>query len=147
MKILVSTCLLGVDCCWHGGNNKNEALLSKKDDYTFVPVCPEQLGGLTTPRLPAELGNQLVVTNDGSDVTNAFAKGALETLKLAQLYGCQYAILKANSPSCGCGRIYDGSFTGTLIDGDGITAKRLTENGIKVFTEDTMHLLFELLAL
>ena len=147
MNILVSACLLGVDCCWHGGNNRNEMLISRKDTYIFVPICPEQLGGLTTPRLPAEIRNQFVVANDEADITRNFEKGAAEALKLAQLYECKYAILKANSPSCGCGRIYDGSFTGTLIDGDGITVKHLTENGIKVFTEDTMHLLFELLAL
>jgi uncharacterized protein YbbK (DUF523 family) len=101
-------------------------------------VCPEQLGGLPTPRPPAERLGGRVLSNDGTDVTNAFVRGAEQTLLLARTLGCQTAILKARSPSCGHGRIYDGAFSGTLIPGSGVTAELLTNNGIRVLTEDEL---------
>lgn len=103
-----------------------------------VPVCPEQLGGLPTPRAPAEQTGDKVFTKDGRDVTKEFVKGAEEGLKIAKLLNCKEAILKAKSPSCGCGKIYDGTFTGKLISGDGIFAKLLKQNGIKVVTENDL---------
>lgn len=104
----------------------------------MIPVCPEQMGGLRTPRLPAEMRNGCVYTKDGCDVTEAFLKGAEAVLHLAQLFGCRCAVLKARSPSCGSKVIYDGTFSGTRIEGNGVTASLLKENGIRVFTEHEM---------
>jgi uncharacterized protein YbbK (DUF523 family) len=103
-----------------------------------VPLCPEQLGGLLTPRLPAEIRGDRVIRNDGVDTTEAFSRGAQEALKLAKLVGAKAAILKARSPSCGSGKIYDGSFTGKLVDGDGVFAALCKKNGIEVRTEEEM---------
>lgn len=133
--VLVSACLLGVHCRYDGCARSNERLMALAGSCTLIPVCPEQLGGLPTPRPPAERKEDRIVTRSGEDVTDSFALGARETLRLAQLFGCRAAILKANSPSCGCGRIYDGSFTGTLVSGEGMTAALLKENGIAVATE------------
>ena len=104
-----------------------------------VPVCPEQLGGLPTPRKPSERRGERVVMNDGRDVTAEYRRGAEEALRLARLYGCTAAVLKEKSPSCGCGRVYDGTFSGTLTDGDGVTAALLKENGIKVYGESELE--------
>jgi uncharacterized protein YbbK (DUF523 family) len=101
-----------------------------------IPVCPEQLGGLPTPRLPAEISGDKVIRKDGVDVSEAFNRGAQEALKLAKLVGAQAAILKARSPSCGSGKIYDGSFTGKLVEGDGVFAGLCKQNGIDVKTEE-----------
>lgn len=137
MNILVSACLLGVACRYDGkskGVSKIENLLKT---HTLIPICPEQLGGLPTPRFPSEKLNEKVINNKGIDVTLEYRKGAEEALKIAKLFNCKIAILKAKSPSCGFGKIYDGSFSKTLIEGNGITAQLLIENGIEVFTEDT----------
>lgn len=132
-NILVSACLLGVDCRYDGTNGKHEGVLALMKDYNLIPVCPEQLGGLMTPREPAELkARDTVVNKDGNDVTACFKRGAEETLKVARLYGCKRAVLKERSPSCGHGTIYDGSFTGRKITGSGITAHYLEENSIAV---------------
>lgn len=133
--ILVSACLLGVCCKYDGGSNESEEVLKLKEKYHVIPVCPEQMGGLVTPRIPAERSGQEVVTKDGKRVTEQFQKGAQETWKLARLFGCQAAVLKERSPSCGSGVIYDGTFTGTRIPGDGVTAELLKQNGIQVYTE------------
>ena len=140
MKILVSACLLGICCKYSGHDNLCPALLAalRAGGHTFIPVCPEVYGGLPTPRAPAERQNTHVVTNDGRDVTAEYTRGAEAALQLAKLTGCTVAILKANSPSCGCGRIYDGSFTGRKIPGDGVTAALLKTNGFPVFTEENM---------
>lgn len=106
------------------------------DHHTTICVCPESLGGLTTPRAPAEIVGSRVVTSMGEDVTEAFYRGAEAALKSIEKYSIDAAILKANSPSCGCGRVYDGTFSKTLRDGDGIFAKMLKERGIRVFTEN-----------
>lgn len=140
MKLLVSACLLGIDCKYNGKNNKNEQVLKLLKDHDLIPVCPEIMGGLTTPRTPAEINENEVITKDGKNVTKQYQKGAEETLKIAKLYNCQTAILKEKSPSCGCGRIYDGTFTGTLIDGDGITAKLLKEHGIRITGETSLNI-------
>ncbi|PJJ29399.1 DUF523 domain-containing protein [Lacrimispora celerecrescens] len=143
-NILVSACLLGVNCRYDGGNGRQEGLIGLIEKYNFIPVCPEQLGGLETPREPAEQlvksvtdgHNEIrVVDRSGKDVTDSFFKGAEETLKLARLYGCKRAILKERSPSCGHGCIYDGTFSGTKVPGDGVTARLLEENGIHVSGE------------
>ena len=133
-KILVSACLLGTNCKYSGGNNSNEKVLEYIKDYEVIPVCPEIMGGLSTPRPPSERIGDKVLNNQGIDVTNEYTKGALETLKLAKLFNVKKALLKAKSPSCGNGKIYDGTFSGTLIDGDGITTKLLKENNIEVIT-------------
>lgn len=139
MNILVSACLLGVNCKYSGGNNLavglEEALTER--GYTIVPVCPECMGGLPTPRVPAERVGERVVNKVGEDVTPQFRKGAQAALEAALEHGCTVGILKKNSPSCGCGDIYDGTFTGTLVDGDGVTAELLKEHGIAVYNEDT----------
>ena len=136
-KILVSACLLGICCRYDGRGNPNDAVLSllNRDDIPLIPVCPEQLGGLSTPRIPSERRCERVVNRAGEDVTSQFIRGAEEALRIAKLYGCQVAVLKERSPSCGCGRIYDGTFSGKLTDGDGVTAELLRREGIKVYGE------------
>ena len=133
-KVLVSACLLGVDCKYNGGNNYDEEIFKELEKYELIPVCPEIFGGLSTHRKPSEIVGDKVINNEGLDVTNNFKRGAEETLELAKKLGVKKAILKAKSPSCGNGKIYDGTFTGTIIDGDGITTKLLKENGIEVIT-------------
>ncbi len=137
-KILVSTCLLGVNCKYSGGNNYNEKVLDFIKDYEVIPVCPEIMGGLSTPRPPSERIGDKVINNQNIDVTNEYTKGANETLKLAQLFNVKKALLKAKSPSCGKGKIYDGTFTGTLIEGNGVTVELLESNGIEVITEQDL---------
>lgn len=136
-KLLVSACLLGICCRYDGRGNPDDAVLSliNRDDITLIPVCPEQLGGLSTPRIPSERRGERVVNQSGEDVTSQFIRGAEEALRIAKLYGCQVAVLKERSPSCGCGRIYDGTFSGKLADGDGVTAELLRREGIKVYGE------------
>ncbi len=145
--ILVSACLVGLDCKYDGGNNFNEQILKLVKEGKAILICPEQLGGLKTPRNPAEIINDKVVTDDGVDVTKEYNKGAEETLKLVKELNIKKAILKARSPSCGSGIIYDGTFTHTKIKGNGITADLLIKNGIEVITEEdlTEEVLKELL--
>lgn len=132
MNILVSACLLGVECRYDGGGAVNENVRLLMEEHNLIPVCPEIMGGLATPRDPAERFNGRVITKNGTDVTVNYEKGAKETLKLARLYGCTCAILKERSPSCGCGRIYDGTFSHTLTEGSGVTAELLSKHGIEV---------------
>lgn len=144
-RILVSACLLGVCCRYDGKGNPSAQVLDllRRDDVELIPVCPEQLGGMTTPRLPSERIEDRVINRAGADVTEYFQRGAAEALRLADLYGCNAAILKERSPSCGCGRIYDGSFTGTVTDGDGVAAELLRANGISVYGESRIGPLLE----
>ncbi len=143
-NILVSACLLGVNCRYDGGSGRRENVVSLMERYNLIPVCPEQLGGLKTPREPAERQECGSVTDkNGRDVTEHFKRGAEETLKIAELYGCKRAILKERSPSCGHGIIYDGTFSGTKIPGSGITATLLEENGITVTGESRIKEQFE----
>ena len=135
-KLLVSACLLGCACRYDGKSCSDERVLALKDRYELIPVCPEQLGGLPTPRCPAERRNGGVYMKTGEDVTAQYARGAAQALYLARTLGAQKAVLKAKSPSCGKGLIYDGSFTGAKVPGDGVTAALLAEHGIAVFTED-----------
>jgi Uncharacterized conserved protein len=135
--IIVSACLLGINCKYSGGNNEVKDILKFIDKDQIVLVCPEQLGGLTTPRPPAEIDELgKVITIDGHDVTNEFINGAVETLKIAKLYNVKSAILKKNSPSCGFGEIYNGTFQGIKKCGNGITAELLSENNIKIYNEE-----------
>lgn len=137
--ILVSSCLLGCECRYKGDSCRNEAVLSLAEKgHTLIGICPEQMGGLPTPRPPAEIVDDKVVANTGADVTAAYQKGAQTALSLATLARAELAVLKAKSPSCGKGRIYDGSFTGVLIPGSGVTASLLEENGIPVYTEEEL---------
>ena len=135
MKILVSACLLGVRCRYDGKSKPHPAVERLMEQHTLIPVCGEILGGLPTPRVSAERQGERVVTADGRDVTAAYRRGAKEVLRLAERYGCKAAILKERSPSCGSGRIYDGTFTGTLTDGWGVTAELLRDHGIWVIGE------------
>ena len=111
MKLLVSACLLGVGCRYDGGHNQLPQLKELLKTHTCIPICPEQMGGLPTPRPPAERQGSRVVTRDGEDVTEAFLRGTAEVLRLADLYRCKAALLKERSPSCGCGQIYDGTLS------------------------------------
>lgn len=135
MKI-VSACLAGTKCMWDGEAKPCQKVIELVEQGKAIPICPEQLGGLTTPRTPAEQKEDKVFTKTGEDVTAQFERGAEEALKIALLANCDEAIIKAKSPSCGSGKTYDGTFSGKLIDGDGVFAKILKKNNIKVFTED-----------
>jgi phosphoglycolate phosphatase len=138
--IIVSACLAGYNCRYNGGSHNHEKVIQLVRKGRALPVCPEQLGGLTTPRNPAEIvESSRVMTQVGEDYTEQFHLGAMETLRLCKLYNCKEAILKSMSPSCGSNQIYDGSFSKTVIKGDGITAKLLKENGVKVITEEDME--------
>ena len=137
--MLVSACLLGCVCRYDGQSKPHPLAQELARRGLAVPVCPEQLGGLSTPRNPSERRGDRVVMNDGRDVTAEYRRGAEEALRLARLYRCTAAVLKERSPSCGKGRIYDGTFTGTLTAGDGVTAELLTAGGIKVYGESELE--------
>lgn len=139
-NVLVSACLLGTACRYDGASKPNLDVLKlfENPDLHLIPVCPEQLGGLATPRKPAERNGKQVLCKDGTDVTAQYEKGAYETLALAKLYDCKYAILKAKSPSCGSKQIYDGTHSHTLIDGMGVTAELLKSQGIVVISEEEL---------
>ncbi|MBR3150144.1 MAG: DUF523 domain-containing protein [Eubacterium sp.] len=143
-KILVSACLLGENCKYSGGNNKNEEVIALSKYFELIPVCPECFGGLTIPREPSEISGDRVLTKTGEDVTAEFVEGAEQTLYIAHEKNCPAALLKENSPSCGFGKIYDGSFSSKLTDGNGITAQLLNDNGIAVFGENAVKKLIEL---
>ena len=138
--LLVSACLVGESCKYSGGSNAlpPELLAALEARYRLVPVCPERDGGLPTPRLPSERKENRVLNRAGEDVTEAFRRGAQLALETARREGCRLALLKERSPSCGSGKIYDGSFTSTVIAGDGITAELLKKNGIRVLGENEM---------
>ena len=145
MNILVSACLLGLKCKYDGNDNKSDELLKVISmGYNLIPVCPEQLGGLPTPRKPAEIINRNVINKDNEDVTENFINGANEVLKLSKLYDVKLAILKERSPSCGFGEIYDGTFNKVLIKGNGICADLLSNNNIKIIGECKIKEYFEL---
>jgi len=135
MNILISGCLLGLKCRYDGKEKKLPEIEKLIEVYNLIPVCPEQLGGLPTPRIPAERVINKVVNQAGVDVTKEYQLGAEEALKIAKLYNCKKAILKEKSPSCGCGKIYDGTFSKNLIVGNGVTADLLLKNGIEIFGE------------
>ncbi|EOD00929.1 DUF523 domain-containing protein [Caldisalinibacter kiritimatiensis] len=141
---IISACLAGVNCKYNGGNNLNKEVLKLVQKGKAILVCPEQLGGLSTPRLPCEItydsnGGLKVINKEGEDVTKEFVKGAEEALKIAKLVDAKIAILKARSPSCGFGEIYDGTFSGEITKGNGVTANLLLKNGFKIYTEENLE--------
>ena len=140
-KILVSACFLHNGYKYNGDANINQKVKDLELKYDFILICPEVFGGLSTPRLPSEIVRDKVLNNIGEDVTNQFRLGAQKALELAKLNNCKKAILKAKSPSCGKGLVYDGTFSHNVVAGDGVAAKLLMENGIEVFTEFELDLL------
>ena len=134
-RLLVSACLLGAPCRYDGKAKKNEAVCALAEEFELIPICPEALGGLPTPRTPSERRGERVVMRDGRDVTAEYRRGAETALEIARREGVSAAVLKERSPSCGSGEIYDGTFTGALVPGDGVTAELLRANGISVFSE------------
>ncbi|RLG21578.1 DUF523 domain-containing protein [Candidatus Micrarchaeota archaeon] len=148
VTILCSACLLGVNCKYNGKASPNERVLQLGKKYNLIPVCPEQLGGLPTPRVPQEIqgmdgdavldGKCKVVNKEGKDVTENFIRGAHETLKIAKLFNAKLFIGKQRSPSCACGETYDGSFTGRTVKGDGVTTALLKRNGIKCMSQEEL---------
>jgi len=141
MNILISGCLLGLSCRYDGQTKgiSSELIEKLKAKHTLIPACPEQLGGLPTPRNPSERIGEGIFMDNGTDVTAQYRRGAEQALYLAQLFGCEAAILKERSPSCGCGEIYDGSFSGTLTAGDGVTAELFKVAGIPVYGESQVE--------
>ncbi len=140
-KLLVSACLLGCACRYDGGSCRDGRVLALKDEWDMIPVCPEQLGGLCTPRAPSERVGDGVLMVDGTDVTKQYMQGALTVLYIAETLGADTALLKAKSPSCGKGLIYDGTFTGNKIPGNGVAAQLLLDHGISVYTEEETEIL------
>lgn len=139
----MSACLLGVHCRYDGKCQSipefERELPKLMEKYNLIPICPEIMGGLSTPRAASEIvSGSSVVSKEGRDVTEQFKAGGMEAVHLAKLYNCKYAILKARSPSCGSGQIYDGTFSKTVTEGDGIAAGMLKEVGVKVFTENSI---------
>lgn len=133
-KILVSACLLGVNCKYNGENNASNEVDKFLKDYEIIPICPEVMGGLPTPRCCAEIIGDKVITKDEEDVTKQYIKGAKECLFLAQKYNVKKALLKLKSPSCGYGKVYDGTFSNVLTNKNGITAELLKNNGVEIIT-------------
>lgn len=142
--LLISACLLGAQCRYDGQSKPVLEMVALSEQFDLVPLCPEQLGGLPTPRAPSERLGSRVVARTGADVTDAYTRGAQQTLALAQRFGCTAALLKQRSPSCGKGEIYDGTFTGTRVPGDGVTAALLSAHGIRVYGEDDVAELLSL---
>ena len=140
-SLLISACLMGFDCKYSGGSNalSSESLAALRARYRLIPVCPEAAGGLPTPRTPSERQGEKVVSKLGQDVTEEYRKGAETALYLARRYGCTCALLKERSPSCGSGAISDGSFTGTLISGDGTAAQALKSHGLRIYGEGDLE--------
>lgn len=149
---LISACLVGINCKYNGKNNLEdlpEKIYKEYKEGKLIPVCPEQLGGFATPRKPAQIykssggevldGEGKVFDEDGKELTEDFIRGAREILKIAQDLNIQEVILKQRSPSCGCGKIYDGTFSKTVKKGDGVTAALLKRNDIKVYSEEDFH--------
>ena len=138
-KLLISACLLGFCCKYDGGTNTLPAdtIAALREQYELIPVCPETAGGLPIPRAPSERRGGRVLSREGNDVTDEYEKGALLALALAERFGCRRALLKERSPSCGAGEIYDGSFTKTLVPGDGVFAALCRQQGLALFTEES----------
>jgi len=138
MNILISSCLLGLHCRYAGDGKYQEQVALLNQNHHLIPICPEQMGGLPTPRPPVERIDGKAMTNTGEDVTAQFVKGAEEVVQLAKLLDCKAAVLKSRSPSCGCGIIHDGTFSDGLVDGNGFTAERLLREGILVVSENNL---------
>ena len=144
-KLIISACLLGEPCRYDGKSKPCDGIEELKKEYSLIPVCPECLGGLPTPRPPAELqADGRVVNREGIDVTAEYRRGAETVLEMARREDCHVALLKEKSPSCGRGQIYDGSFSGTLTHGNGVCAALLIENGIEVLGESEVGRVLDL---
>lgn len=149
-NILISACLLGLSCRYDGGHQKIPELERLRNIFTLIPVCPEQAGGLPTPRIPCELQNKAyeilsgrgkVLNREGKDCTEAFIKGAREVLFLTEIFKIRKALFKDGSPSCGSSRVYDGTFSGKCIPGEGLTTFLLKKHSVQVFNEKQIELL------
>lgn len=148
-KILVSQCLYGGDPVRYDGKSKAETdprFLKWKEEGRLIPVCPEVFGGLPTPRADAQRVGDKVIARTGKDVTFEYMKGAHEAVRLAKEYGVLCAVMKEKSPSCGSNKIYDGTFEGNLIDGQGTAVELLRKEGVKVFSEEQLDQVELLLA-
>lgn len=137
-KVLVSSCLLGEKCRYNGSGEEDVYVLEYIKDMQVYPVCPEVMGGMSTPRSPCEIYKGRVVSKDGEDTTDYFVSGADMVVDLAKQEGIDLAVFKSRSPSCGCGKVYDGTFNGILIQGDGICVKKLKGNGIQVINNEEL---------
>ena len=142
-KLLISACLLGRNCKYNGGNNYTPLAERLKARYDLVPVCPEVLGGLPIPHEPSERVGDRVLSRSGEDVTAAFRLGAEKTLEIARRRGARLAVLKERSPSCGWGAVYDGTFTGTVVPGNGVAAELLPRGGVSIYGESRIRELLE----
>ena len=135
MKIGISSCLLGIQCKYNGGSNYNEDIIRLREKYEIIPICPEVLGGLSIPRVPSEIVNNKVINQEGIDVTNNYNQGALKALQILKENNVNVVILKSKSPSCGKGEVYDGTFSHTLIKGNGVTTQLFLDNNITIYNE------------
>lgn len=142
-KLVISACLTGEPCTYRGGHHCLDCLTQLEAAFDLVPLCPETAGGLPVPRDPSEIRGGRVVSCAGEDVTDAFVRGAGSCLAYALYAGCTHALLKGKSPSCGCGSVYDGTFSGRLVAGDGITAALFKKAGIEVFPDTEARMLIE----
>ncbi len=138
MKVIVSACLLGENCKYNGDNNRCQKVIDFVKDHEVIPVCQEQMGGLSTPRLPAEICYGKVVNTEGVSVDAEFRKGAEAALEITLEEGATQAILQPRSPSCGCKQVYDGTFSRTLIPGKGVFAQLLADHGIKLMEPEDL---------
>ena len=138
-KLLISSCLLGVSCRYDGRSVPNDNAKNLSEKFSLVPFCPEIYGGLPTPRIPSERVGERVMSKAGADVTDNYNKGAMEGVTLCRELGIEIALLKEKSPACGSRGIYDGTFSGTLVDGEGVLAELLRKNGIKVYGESQIE--------
>ncbi len=138
-NLIISACLIGTPCRYDGKSVRKIDVEALKEKYNLIPICPEIYGGLSTPRVPSERLGERVVMQNGNDVTDNFHRGAMAALEFAKINGATIALLKEKSPSCGKGKIYDGSFSGTLAGGNGVTAELLMAHGISVFGESEIE--------
>lgn len=135
---VVSACLAGLACRYDGGSNPCSAVMRLVEEHRAIPACPESLAGLPAPRPPCEQCGGRVLSRDGQDLTEDFLRGAQKALVIAKEHGCTAAILKSRSPSCGFGRIYDGTFSRRLCAGEGVWARLLREAGFTLFSEENL---------
>lgn len=143
MKIAVSSCLLGICCKYNGKSNYNKEICDLQKKHQLIPICPEVLGGLSTPRIPSEIIKDQVINQDGDNVTNNYILGANKAYQILKDNNVEVAILKSKSPSCGYGEIYDGTFSHSLIQGNGITSQLFLERNIKIYNENNFKDLFK----
>lgn len=139
MNIIVSACLLGRPCKYNGSDNYDKAVADLAEKHNLIPVCPEMLGGLPCPRTPCEIAGESVLAKDGTDCTREYQLGAQKALQIALDAQADLCVVQPRSPSCGCGRIYDGSFSGKLIEGDGVFVRLLKRNSLQVISSESLR--------